>query len=58
MPEWAWRFYDGRDRLAVYVNSTSDVDDLIPTLTGYQIEWNKLHRLLNEELKQWKTPGA
>lgn len=42
-------FYDGRERLAVYVNSTSDVDDLIPTLTGYQIEWNKLHRLLNAE---------
>src|SRR5215212_4350450 len=42
-------FYDGHDRLAVYVNSTSDVDDLIPTLTGYQIEWNKLHALLNAE---------
>src|SRR5438552_3782978 len=36
-------YYDGHDRLAVYVNSASDVDDLIPTLTGYQIEWNKLH---------------
>jgi hypothetical protein len=42
-------YYDGDNRLAVYVNSSSDVDDLIPTLTGYQIEWNKLHALLNAE---------
>ena len=23
--------------------STSDLDDLIPTLVAYQVEWNKLH---------------
>ncbi len=42
-------FYDGDTQLAVYVNSSSDVDDLIPTLTGYQIEWNKLHTLLTAD---------
>jgi hypothetical protein len=42
-------FYDGNETLAVYVSSASDVDDLIPTLTGYQIEWNKFHALINEE---------
>ncbi len=43
-------FYDGKETLAVYVSSASDVDDLIPTLVGYQIEWNKFHALINEEL--------
>ncbi|HZQ37715.1 MAG TPA: hypothetical protein VFD32_17410 [Dehalococcoidia bacterium] len=40
-----WHF-DGRDRLAVFIASQSDVDDLIPTLVAWQIEWNKLHVLL------------
>jgi hypothetical protein len=40
---WLW---DGDTRLAVLVASESDVDDLIPTVVAYQIEWNKLHRLL------------
>ncbi|MBX5440392.1 MAG: hypothetical protein IRZ32_02570 [Solirubrobacteraceae bacterium] len=31
--------------LAVLIASSSDLDDLIPTLVAYQIEWNKLHRL-------------
>src|SRR5688572_27653256 len=39
-------FFDGKETLAVYVNSASDVDDLIPTLTGFQIEWNKFNDLL------------
>src|SRR5690606_7551379 len=38
--------WDGRETLAVFLTSTSDIDDLIPILTAYQIEWNKLHRLL------------
>lgn len=42
-------FYDGKETLAVYVSSASDVDDLIPTLTGFQIEWNKIYELFNEE---------
>jgi hypothetical protein len=42
-------FYDGKETLAVYVSSASDVDDLIPTVTGFQIEWNKFNELLYKE---------
>jgi hypothetical protein len=38
--------HDGRGTLAAYVASASDIDDLIPILTAYQVEWNKMHRLL------------
>ncbi|MGH2523667.1 MAG: DUF6909 family protein, partial [Anaerolineales bacterium] len=31
---------------AVYIASHSDIDDLIPLLTAYQIEWNKFNLLL------------
>jgi hypothetical protein len=37
---WHW---DGHDTLAVLVGSASDLDDLIPTIVAWQIEWNKLH---------------
>ena len=41
------RWYDdGRGTLAVLIASASDVDDLIPTLVAFQIEWNKLHAAL------------
>jgi hypothetical protein len=41
-------FFDGRSTLAAFIASVSDIDDLIPMLTAYQIEWNKLHhRLVN-----------
>ncbi|MCP4538432.1 MAG: hypothetical protein GY832_14955 [Chloroflexi bacterium] len=36
-------FFDGVGTLAVYVASLSDIDDLIPILTAFQIEWNKMH---------------
>lgn len=39
-------FYDGEGTLACYVASRSDIDDIIPTLTAFQIEWNKLNYLL------------
>jgi len=39
-------FYDGEHTLACYIGSGSDIDDMVPILTGYQIEWNKLHHLL------------
>ena len=35
--------YDGNGTLAVFVASASDIDDLVPIVTAYQIEWNKLH---------------
>jgi hypothetical protein len=41
------RWFDSGDgRLAVMLASTSDLDDVIPTLVAYQLEWNKLHSLL------------
>ncbi len=39
-------FFDGNNRLACYIASRSDIDDVIPTLTALQIEWNKLNALL------------
>jgi hypothetical protein len=39
-------FFDGQETLAVFINSVSDIDDLIPMLTAYQIEWNKMHARL------------
>ncbi len=40
-------FYDGGQILACYIASRSDIDDVVPALTTLQIEWNKLHFLLN-----------
>jgi hypothetical protein len=42
--------FDGERTLAVFIASRSDIDDLIPMLTAYQIEWNKLHSLLQNEI--------
>ena len=42
-------YYDGKETLAVYIASPSDVDDVIPQLVALQIEWNKLHALLSVE---------
>src|SRR4030095_13443269 len=38
--------FNGKNALGVFIASPSDIDDLVPTLTAYQIEWNKLHMLL------------
>ncbi len=38
--------YDGKSTLAVFIASVSDIDDLVPIVTAYQIEWNKMHALL------------
>ena len=41
------RWYDdGKGTLAVLIASETDVDDLIPTLVAFQIEWNKLRASL------------
>ncbi len=42
-------FYDDKGTLAVYVASVSDTDDIVPILVAFQIEWNKMHYLLNAE---------
>jgi hypothetical protein len=49
-------FYNGKDILACYIASRSDIDDVIPVLCAYQIEWNKLHNLLQRWPQQlnWK----
>jgi hypothetical protein len=41
-------FYNGKDTLACFIASVSDIDDVIPILTAYQIEWNKIHILLQQ----------
>ncbi len=41
-------FYDGDQTFAVYIASRSDIDDLVPILTAYQIERRKLHHLFNK----------
>src|SRR5207302_7624084 len=42
-------YFDGKETLAVYIASPSDIDDVIPQLVALQIEWNKLHKLLAAE---------
>src|SRR5262245_2207754 len=41
-------FFDGDETLAVLIASPSDVDDLVPLLVAFQIEWNKIHGLLDD----------
>lgn len=41
-------FYDGNETLACIIASRSDIDDVVPLLTAYQIEWNKLNQALSE----------
>ena len=40
--------YDGEETLAVFINSKSDIEDIVPLVTSLQIEWNKFHELLQE----------
>jgi hypothetical protein len=55
-------YSDGDGTLAVLLASPSDIDDLVPTLVAYQIEWNKLHhavRTVGVEPEQVRiTAGA
>lgn len=57
-------YYDGQRTMACFIASRSDIDDIIPLLTAFQIEWNKLHHTLRRlpsgfELDAlWKMPGA
>jgi hypothetical protein len=43
----AW-YHDGLQTLGVLLASPSDIDDLVPTLVAFQIEWNKLHRAIRD----------
>ena len=48
--------YDGKNTMACFIASRSDIDDVVPTLTAYQIEWNKLHALLQRGANSLLTP--
>ena len=56
------RWYDGGDEvLAVLLASESDVDDLVPSLVAFQIEWNKIHQravATGWPLRDGATPAA
>lgn len=39
-------YFDGKDQLAVFINSVTDLDDMVGLLTAFEIEWNKLHQRL------------
>ena len=50
------RWYDdGNGTMAVLLASASDLDDLVPTLVAYQIEWNKLRLRLRSA--DWPRAG-
>lgn len=42
--------FNGSETLAVFTSSISDIDDLVPALCAYQIEWNKMHQRLNRSV--------
>jgi len=48
--------YDGAGTLAVFIASASDIDDLVPMVTAYQIEWNKMHGRLRSLTATTKRP--
>jgi hypothetical protein len=50
-------YFDGQTTLACFIASRTDIDDVIPTLTAYQIEWNKLHYLL-QRVTEEEIPAA
>jgi hypothetical protein len=51
--------WDGGETLAGFIASASDIDDLVPILTAYQIEWNKLRdRLLNARIDDVRDDDA
>lgn len=41
-------YFDNKTTLAVFIASQSDIEDVVPVLTAYQIEWNKMHSLLQK----------
>lgn len=41
-------YYNNKGTLAVFIASQSDIEDVVPVLTAYQIEWNKLHASLQK----------
>lgn len=50
--------WSGDGVLAVFVSSTTDIDDLVPMVTAYQIEWNKMHAALERSCGGGAAPPA
>ena len=56
-------FYDGNETLAAFIASVSDIDDIIPILTAFEIEWNKMNDLLTQasltsKIEKWIEGGT
>lgn len=51
-------FFNGSETLACFIASRSDIDDMVPALTAYQIEWNKLHLLLQNTSSEVLTAAC
>jgi hypothetical protein len=51
-------YFNGEDTLACFIASRSDIDDLIPSLTAFQIEMNKMNRLLQNCPESLLSAGA
>lgn len=41
-------YFDQKNTLAFFIASQSDIEDVVPVLTAFQIEWNKIHALLQK----------
>ena len=50
-------YYDGKSTLACLISSRSDIDDLVPIMTAYQIEWNKLYNKLQRLPEDFSFDG-
>lgn len=51
-------YYNGENTLACLITSRSDIDDLVPILTAFQIEWNKLHELIQNYAGEFDLEAA
>jgi hypothetical protein len=51
-------FFNRKDTLACFIASQTDIEDIIPTLTAFQIEWNKIHFLLQRMPDGMKLQSA
>jgi hypothetical protein len=51
-------YYDNKGTLAVFIASQSDIEDVVPVLTAFQIEWNKMHTLLHKSSHKIITERA
>jgi hypothetical protein len=50
--------WDGAGNLAAFISSASDIDDLVPIVTAYQIEWNKLRQAFQRSMVKIEPDSA